>query len=479
MCRINFMVVVAMFWMALSLQAQSLPVGMKSTSLNKNSSVFGDLNFDDEVNVADINVLIDIILGGNYGPKQPNMTIAEFKAKHWQDVRNYVDTITEDEVIHGWVTSSDRSGNIYKSLYIMDESGAGLFISINRMYLFQDYPIGQEIILPMKGYWVGKYNGQMGIGYPTYYYAGEAWEISFLPYDIWCDMAYLKGDPDPSRVAPVDIRLEDIVGKTDAETQLQYQNILVRVSDVSFAEADGVTTYSGSTTTNRTLVDADGNEIYVRNSSYADFAGEVLPRGTLDVVGELVLYGSTWQLYLRDINDVTVVEEPIDPDVDPVTTLNEGFDNSLPETWTSVVVSGDKKWYQTIYAGNGYAAMTGYKGNKPPFDAWLVSPALDIAAAATKTLSFRTEVNAYGSTTSVFEVYVLNHVDPSKATVKVKLNPALATAPASGYSGWEESGALDLSQWADGGKYYIGFRYYAEPDNNYATWCLDDVKFGL
>ena len=93
-------------------------------------------------------------------------------------------------------------------------------------------------------------------------------------------------------------------------------------------------------------------------------------------------------------------------------------------------------------------------------------------------MSFRTQVNGYGSTTSKFEVYVLNSYDPSLATVKVKLNPALATAPASGYSGWVESGNLDLSQWSDG-IYYIGFRYQADPDVNYATWCLDDVKFNI
>ena len=65
-----------------------------------------------------------------------NITIAEFKAKHWQDAVNYIDTVTEDEVIHGWVTSSDESGNIYKSLYIMDESGAGINISINHFQVF-------------------------------------------------------------------------------------------------------------------------------------------------------------------------------------------------------------------------------------------------------------------------------------------------------------------------------------------------------
>ena len=129
----------------MSVQAQTLPSGMKYGNLS--STVFGDLNFDNEVNVADINVLVDLILRGPITPQNPYMSIAEFKAKHWQDVTNYVDTITEDEVIHGWVVSSDESGNIYKSLYIMDESGAGIAIFINKTNLYQDYPIGQEIIL--------------------------------------------------------------------------------------------------------------------------------------------------------------------------------------------------------------------------------------------------------------------------------------------------------------------------------------------
>ena len=165
MKKFFFMVLFAMCWMALSVQAQSLPSGIKYGNLS--STVFGDLNFDNEVNIADINVLVDLILRGPVTPPSSYMTIAEFKANHWQDAVNYVDTITEDEVIHGWVVSSDESGNIYKSLYIMDESGAGITIPINKTNLYQDYPIGQEIILSMKDHWVGKYCGQQVIGHPS------------------------------------------------------------------------------------------------------------------------------------------------------------------------------------------------------------------------------------------------------------------------------------------------------------------------
>ena len=483
MKRIHFMVLFTMCWMALSVQAQSLSAGMKYGNPNT-SSVFGDLNFDNEVNVADINVLVDLILRGPVTPPSSYMSIAEFKAKHWQDAVNYVDTITEDEVIHGWVVSSDESGNIYKSLYIMDESGAGITISINKVNLYQDYPIGQEIILSMKDHWVGKYCGQQLVGYPSFYVSGEVWETTFLPVDEWEEIVTVQGSPDPSQAQPVDVNLADFAGKTDAETLLRYQGMLVRISDVTFEAADGYVTFGEqSSSTNRIIVDANGNELIVRNSNYSDFINDILPRGDVDVVGVLSFYAirqnssGYWQLFLRDRNDV-IGGDVTPPDVETLTELNEGFENDLPGPWANVKESGDKEWYTTQYQNNGYAAMTGYRGTQPPFDSWLITPPLNIKDAARKVLNFRTEVNGYGSTTTTLEVYVLNSDLPSTATVKVKLNPTLPTAPASGYSGWVESGDIDLSQWSDG-VYYIGFRYHATPDANYATWCLDDVKFNV
>lgn len=165
-----------------------------------------------------------------------------------------------------------------------------------------------------------------------------------------------------------------------------------------------------------------------------------------------------------------------DPDpVTPVTSIDQNFDagTSIPAGWTQMQIAGSKNWYIATFNSNNYAAMTGYKGTAP-FDSWLMTPPVEIGKCADKTLTFDTQVNGYGSTTSVFEVYVLDNADPAKATVKTKLNASLATAPASGYSSWQESGKLDLSAYT--GTIYIGFRYYATQDANYATWCLDNVK---
>lgn len=156
-----------------------------------------------------------------------------------------------------------------------------------------------------------------------------------------------------------------------------------------------------------------------------------------------------------------------------VTSLNEGFESgSIPANWSQVQVAGNKTWFARSFNNNYYVSMSGYNG-VAPFDQWLLTPAIDMSKVADKTLTFDTQVNGYGSTTSVLEVYVLSSNDVATAT-KTKLNPTLAEAPASGYSSWAASGNVDLS--AYNGTIYIGFRYYATEDANYATWCVDNVK---
>ena len=159
----------------------------------------------------------------------------------------------------------------------------------------------------------------------------------------------------------------------------------------------------------------------------------------------------------------------------PVTAagLDENFDasTSLPTGWKAVKLEGNKAWYVATFSGNNYASMTGYKGTAP-FDSWLVSPAVDLSKVSAKNLSFRSQVNGYGSTTSTIEVFVLSSDDPATAT-KTKLSASWPTPPASGYSSWLGSGIIDLSSFS--GTVYIGFRYAATEDSNYATWCVDNV----
>ena len=532
----------------------------------------------------------------------PNMTIAEFKAKHWQDDRNYIDTIKDDEVIHGWITSSDEEGNIYKQLYISDGT-AGLTVSIDQSSIYTKYRIGQEVVIPMKGYFIGKFNGLLCLGVPYWYSAQGVWESNRMPMEMWDAMAEINGLPDVSKVDTTVIELNEIKG-SDKATLLKYMSRLVRINGVTFT--DGGKPFSAAeNSTDREIKDEAGNTIMVSNSNYASFRANLLPEGTVDIVGQLSYTASKgFFLLLRDENDVILntspgmsgnpytvaeaiaaqnsgakgwvggyivgavapevtnvssnadVEWKAPPTLDntlviaddpeckdytkcifialpqgtpfreqanlknnpvyykkylkakgvlasymgvagitgnsgatdefvlpfprPVSELNETFDNALPTNWTEVVISGDKKWYKADFNGDGYAAMTGYNGKQPPFDTWFITPALDIQNAAGKGFSFTSETRSYGSTKTVFEVYLLNSLDPATATVKQKLNPILAKAPNSTgtWSAWTSSGELDLSEWADG-VYYIAFHYFADTDSEYDTWAIDNVKFGF
>ncbi len=161
------------------------------------------------------------------------------------------------------------------------------------------------------------------------------------------------------------------------------------------------------------------------------------------------------------------------PSGDVVTSLNENFDAStdIPAGWFQKQAAGDKTWYVRNYNENNYITMSGYKGTAP-FDQWLLSPAIDMDKAANKTLTFDTQVNGYGATTTTLKVYVVT--DPANLATATELKATFATAPASGYSDWANSGSIDLKAFT--GKIYIAFRYQATQDANYATWCVDNVK---
>ena len=538
---------------------------------------------------------------------QANMTIAEFKAKYWQDGRNFIDTCKEDTYIHGWVTSSDEEGNIYKHLYIQDET-AGLGISIDANSIYNTYRVGQEIVISMKDFWIGKYNGEYLIGKPEWYAAQSVWEAGRMTLDQFNEHAEINGLPNLDMIEPVEVEISDIVGHSDAETQLKYQGQFVIIRNVEWEAADGETPYSeSSASTTRNIKDEDGNVLGVNNSNYANFRGEPLPVGKGDVQGILYMTGSDkWGMYLRDTrdcigfsndtkgypNDPWTVSEAIElqnqgkkgwvtgyivgaiapgvtevsgngdieweapttldntlviaPSADihdyskciavalpqgssfrrdaslkdfpellgtqiwgkgtlatfmemagitdntgstdeyrlsvmtgGVTELYEDFEScvkngSMPSGWKLVKTKGDKDWYIDEFDNNKYASVTGYSGKQPPFEAWLITPALDIKNAGRKEFSFLNKVRYYRGTDKL-EVYVMTTNDPATATV-VKLDPTLASAAEGGQSDFISSGTIDLS--AFNGTYCIGFRYVSEQQANYTTWQIDNVKFG-
>jgi hypothetical protein len=71
--------------------------------------------------------------------------------------------IGDNVVIKGKLSSSDRSGNIYKSLYIQDETG-GMEIKMGRTSLYNEFSEGETIYVRCEGLTIGMYGYKSGSG---------------------------------------------------------------------------------------------------------------------------------------------------------------------------------------------------------------------------------------------------------------------------------------------------------------------------
>ena len=98
--------------------------------------------------------------------------------------------VTSNIWIKGQVISSDRTGNIYKEIYIQDETG-GIDLKLGKSSLYSDYKLGQWVYVRCAGLTVGSYNGmpQLGLDDPT----GE-YETSYLDLQAIIDEHVFKGE---------------------------------------------------------------------------------------------------------------------------------------------------------------------------------------------------------------------------------------------------------------------------------------------
>lgn len=248
---------------------------------------------------------------------EANTTILELKERFWSDDNNYADSIydPDDEshrfIIKGRVISSDKEGNIFKSLIIQDETAA-LAFSIDSYNLYLSYRRGQEIVLDVTGMTIGKYAGLQQIGHKSWYANYKTWQVSFMAYQQFKEKALLNGMPELDKIDTLVVNtFSDI--PSDNESLRKNQSRLVRFKNVYFADG-GQKNFSVYHTKvneeqNRTLVDREGNTRIVRTSGYATWCEKRLPAGNIDLVGILGYYNDSWQILMLDYEGVINVGE--------------------------------------------------------------------------------------------------------------------------------------------------------------------------
>lgn len=222
---------------------------------------------------------------------------------------NSYEQITEDVQIKGRVVGNDIGGNIYNEVSIDDGTGA-ILICISQGGLFSYLPVGQEIVVDLKGLYIGGYGKQAEIGMPYTNAKGNSY-VSRMSRILWNKHFKLTGVADASKVVAEEF---DVSKRTNEEYFTANNGKLMTIKNVEFTNADGKTTFAPSeekdaaNSVNRGLSQNGKpiatSSIVVRTSSYADFAAKQLPTGKLNITGVFTRYRTTWQILIRDERDI-------------------------------------------------------------------------------------------------------------------------------------------------------------------------------
>lgn len=331
--------------------------------------------------------------------REANVTVAKLK-EYYASITNPT-LIETDFVLKARVSANDVSGNVYKQIYIQDETGA-INIGIDQNSIFTYYPVGQEVFLELKGLYMVKYGDELQIGF------GNT-QANRIPWEALQLHLHKSGWPDSTALKPA-LRTIGALTDKDVNTLVKFENIyFVNGGKNTFALADKAS--------DEPIKDGAGKSIIVRTSNYASFAKTQLPSGSGDLTGILGRYRGTWQLIVRDKPDVgkfggALPSNPGGTDLPPVNPnppvggdiLNEPFSTSLGG-FTEFSVTGAYVWKWASFTDKNtnvtdtYAKMTGYNSTTKTTEAnedWLISPAMDLSKVTTAALTFEHAVN-YGS----------------------------------------------------------------------------------
>lgn len=100
--------------------------------------------------------------------------------------------VTGQVWIKGQVVSSDRTGNIYKEIYIQDATG-GIDLKLGKSSLYSDYQLGQWVYVYCDGLTLGAYNDMPQLGLEPDNTSTNEYETSYMDLQAIIDQHVFRG----------------------------------------------------------------------------------------------------------------------------------------------------------------------------------------------------------------------------------------------------------------------------------------------
>jgi len=213
------------------------------------------------------------------------------------------------------VTGNDLGGNIYNKVAVQDENGDAILICVYSGGMHSYLPVGQELLIDLKGLYIGTYGYQHQIGVPYTTASGNTYP-GRMPNFIWQQHFKLLGTPDASAAncQPIECTAT-MLDQIDT-----HAGKLMTLKGVTLKDANGTTVWAPSGdsvaeeeantdfSVSRNINGYSSSKIVVYTSTSAKFAHEVIPSGKVNITGIFTRYNKVYQVQMRSIEDCVVVE---------------------------------------------------------------------------------------------------------------------------------------------------------------------------
>ena len=375
--------------------------------------------------------------------------------------------VNVDASIYLTITADETSGNIYKEIFAVDAYDNAICIKLlssGGLYL------GDSIRLNLNGATIDYGNEQLQI---------DSVDVSKQVVK----MAVGKN------VAPKVV--------TVAQLDSTYESQLVQLNGIEFGDKYKGKTYAdvvNKQSTSYFIHDCGADKLksaLVYTSSYANFAGQIIPNANGSLIAIAKRYNDKMELIIRNFSEVQLTNPACGDAVDSLyETFNAGTTGDISEEtaggWTNYIAQGSRAWefYTATPASSANpCAGTDYSSTETRNEMWLITPPINNSASKYLTFKNATRYN----TNSTIQLFLLVSTNFDGANVSAATWTPIPTDQITTMSSFYQTQNIPFNQPSPfngntnilnnyNGKFYVAFKFVSNKTDSLGSYYIDNVK---
>ncbi len=245
---------------------------------------------------------------------------------------------TGNDIISGYVVSSDKEKHFYQTIYLVSEDKSLAFkVAAESTGLghYTTSSVGKRVFIKLENLYIQKRDGILQVGE---FYNDNVGNIG---------KAQLKNHIIPSCNVIGESELVNNISLEEAISSDDYVGKLVELSEVQFADNAVGKPYNdeSANATNRDIVDRTGRTIIFRTNKQAPFSSNLISNKSGKIRGIVTKFGSTFQFVARYESDIQLTADrfskgdPGEPGEEPEVTGVLAFPGADFENWETFLGS--------------------------------------------------------------------------------------------------------------------------------------------